>query len=47
VAVSQALAVDHDASSLPAAPLDQDDHAEGRLALSSGQLSADWGWMPA
>jgi hypothetical protein len=42
----RALAVVHDASSLPPARLDLGDPREARLARSAGQLAAGWGWMP-
>jgi hypothetical protein len=42
----RALAVVHDASSLPPARLNQGDPREARLVLSAGQLAADWGWVP-
>jgi hypothetical protein len=40
------LAVVHDASSRPPARLDRGDPRQARLALSAGQLAADWGWTP-
>ena len=42
----RALAVVHDASSLPPARLNQGDPREARLVLSAGQLASDWGWVP-